>query len=84
MAGNVFIIEDTLKDPHFADNPYVTGHPFIRFYAGMALRDHKTKMPVGVFCIKDAKPKDSTTKEIAQFITFAHKAESELNIKLHS
>jgi putative transposase len=33
----IFVIEDTLLDPRFADNPQVTGKPFIRFYAGMAL-----------------------------------------------
>ena len=40
MAKNMFIIEDTYKDPCFADNPMVVGPPFIRFYAGFALFEH--------------------------------------------
>ena len=31
------VIEDTLSDPRFADNPLVVGEPHIRFYAGVPL-----------------------------------------------
>ena len=79
LATNIFIIEDTLKDPRFADNPMVIGFPFIRFYAGVALFDYKTRQPIGVFCVKDTKPKKLSTEEIAFIIDLADKAEKELN-----
>lgn len=79
LATNIFIVEDTLKDPRFFDNPMVKNYPFIRFYAGVALFDYKTKQPVGVFCVKDIKPKKLTTEEIAIIIDLAGKAEKELN-----
>ncbi|MFZ3011446.1 MAG: GAF domain-containing protein [Minisyncoccia bacterium] len=79
LATNVFIVEDTLKDPRFADNPTVVGEPFIRFYAGIALFDHKSRQPIGVFCVKDTKPKKLTTEEIGIMIDLANKAEKELN-----
>ncbi len=41
----IYIIEDTTKDDRFADNPAVIGKPFIRFYAGMTVRDRKTGQP---------------------------------------
>lgn len=79
MATNIFMIEDTLKDPRFADNPTVTGFPFIRFYAGIALFDQKTRQPIGVFCVKDTKPRKLSVEEIGVMIDLADKAEKELN-----
>ncbi|MBI3888855.1 GAF domain-containing protein [Candidatus Nomurabacteria bacterium] len=79
LAKNIFVVEDTLKDPRFADNPMVVGFPFIRFYAGVALFDYKTRQPIGVFCVKDTKPKKLTVQEIAIIIDLANKAEKELN-----
>jgi GAF domain-containing protein len=79
LAKNIFIVEDTLKDPRFADNPMVVGFPFIKFYAGVALFDYKTRQPIGVFCVKDTKPKKLTVQEIAIIIDMANKVEKELN-----
>jgi GAF domain-containing protein len=79
LAKNIFIVEDALKDPNFADNPMVVGFPFIRFYAGVALFDYQTHQPIGVFCVKDTKPKKLTVQEIAIIIDLANKAEKELN-----
>lgn len=78
----VFVIEDTLKDPRFIDNPHVVGPPFVRFYAGVALYDHATNQPVGVFCIKDNKPRQFNEQDVADLLHFAKLAENELNSKL--
>ena len=37
-SGDVLIVPDTKLDPQFADHPFVTGEPFVRFYAGVPLR----------------------------------------------
>ena len=79
FATDMFVVEDTLKDDRFKDNPMVIGSPYIRFYAGISLRDHKTHLPVGVFCVKDIKPKKLTLDEINIFMDLASKAEIELN-----
>lgn len=79
LATHIFVVEDALKDPRFADNPMVKNYPFIRFYAGVALFDYKTRQPIGVFCVKDTKPKKLTTEEIAIIIDLAGRAEKELN-----
>ncbi|MFH0804010.1 MAG: GAF domain-containing protein [Candidatus Zambryskibacteria bacterium] len=79
LAKNIFFVEDTLKDPRFADNPMVIGYPFIRFYGGIALIDHKSGQYVGVFCIKDTKPRTLNVEEVEIFIDLADRAEMELN-----
>jgi GAF domain-containing protein len=79
LATNIFIVEDTLKDPRFADNPMVTNFPFIRFYAGVALFDYKTHQPIGVFCVKDTKPRKFTEEEVSIIVGLADRAEKELN-----
>ena len=81
LASEMFIVEDTLKDERFKDNPQVMGKPFIRFYAGIALHEALTDYVLGVFCIKDTKPRDLSLSEINTFLDIAKKAEIELNTK---
>lgn len=79
FATTMFVVEDTLKDIRFFNNPTVIGYPFIRFYAGMTLLDHKTRFPIGVFCIKDTKPRKLNSEEISIIMDIAERAEKELN-----
>ena len=79
LAKDIFIVNDTLKDERFADNPMVIGSPFIRFYAGIALFDYKTNKAVGVFCVKDIKPRVFEAEEISILMDLANLAEIELN-----
>jgi len=82
MSQVIMIIGDTLKDPRFADNPMVKGEPFIRFYAGKSLYDRDSHLPVGVFCIKDKKPREMSPTDISDFLDLAHRAEEEINKKV--
>ncbi len=79
LAENVFIVEDTLKDERFKNNPYVTGAPHIRFYAGFAIRDAVSNLPIGVFCVKDLKPRSLSIEEIGILFELARKAEALIN-----
>ncbi|MBI1866536.1 MAG: GAF domain-containing protein [Candidatus Staskawiczbacteria bacterium] len=56
VEDEILVINDTLKDERFADNPMVIGEPFIRFYAGVPIMSADGAR-VGVFCIKDVKPR---------------------------
>jgi GAF domain-containing protein len=78
-SNYIFVIEDTLLDPRFADNPQVTGKPYVRFYAGMALRNKKNGLTVGVLCIKDTKPRKFSRRDILDLKDLAILAEEELN-----
>ncbi len=57
LEDGIFVIPDATKDDRFKDNPMVIGEPYIRFYAGVPLRDYAGNK-IGTFCIKDHKPKD--------------------------
>lgn len=83
MSEDILVIEDTLEDSRFADNPMVKGDPFIRFYAGKSLYDDSSHLPVGVFCIKDRKPRKFSLEDMNSFLELASKAEKEINSKVN-
>jgi GAF domain-containing protein len=53
---DVFVIEDTTKDPRFSQNPFVTGDPNVRFYAGAPLRTNDG-LNMGTLAVLDSKPR---------------------------
>jgi GAF domain-containing protein len=50
------VVDDARVDERFADNPYVTGYPGVRFYAGHPLILENGSC-VGTLCILDTKPR---------------------------
>jgi diguanylate cyclase (GGDEF)-like protein len=50
------VIEDTLRDVRFADNPLVTHAPRIRFYAGIPLHAESGEV-LGTLCLIDSTPR---------------------------
>jgi hypothetical protein len=48
----------------------------------MVLKELKTGTPIGVFCIKDKKPRKMSPEEVAILIDLANQAEDELNKKI--
>ncbi|MFE1597802.1 MBL fold metallo-hydrolase [Methylobacterium sp. ID0610] len=50
------VVPDTLLDARFADNPAVTGPPYIRFYAGQPLILAEGHC-IGTLCVADTRPR---------------------------
>ena len=50
--SHIFEITDAQKSPVFADNPLVTGRPWVRFYAGMPIIA-TDGTPVAALCVLD-------------------------------
>lgn len=56
QSGEVLEVPDAQLDPRFRDNPYVTGDPHIRYYAGAPL-SLPTGERVGTLCVIDRAPR---------------------------
>lgn len=63
-SGSMLVVEDTLLDPRFADNPLVT-ELGLRFYAGAPLRLDGAHT-IGTLCINDRQPRPFGASEQQQ------------------
>ena len=88
LVDGPFVIEDAAADPRFADNPYVTGGPRIRFYAGMPLKG-PNGYKIGTLCLIDSAPRKfslqdaSALRDLAAVVT-GELANKELSRAVHS
>lgn len=74
-----FIIEDTLLDQRFSDNPLVTQAPYIRFYCGMPLHG-PSGMRLGTLCLIDSAAKQIQPDQLRTLKDLAVWAETELGV----
>ncbi len=56
LQAQPMVVPDAREDSRFDDNPLVTGHPNIRFYAGAPLISGEGA-PLGSLCVIDTKPR---------------------------
>lgn len=77
LSEEIFIINNAVENPDFADNPLVTGPPNIRFYAGAPLHAPGGER-IGTLCIIDPHPRDMTIEEHATLRDLADWTETEL------
>jgi diguanylate cyclase (GGDEF)-like protein/PAS domain S-box-containing protein len=68
-AQDIMVVEDATLDPRFADNPFVTGAPGIRFYAGVPLRPAaegyaEDLAGIGTLCVVDTRPRTLSPQDV--------------------
>lgn len=77
LGDEPLIVNDTLRDDRFAENPVVIGDPHVRFYAGVPLHSADGAR-VGAFCIVDSKPRTLSPAQLQMLQDLARLVEEEL------
>lgn len=74
------VVPDATLDARFADNPFVTGEPNVRSYAGVPLSS-PDGYNLGALCVVDTKPREFTPAQIDILRNFAGLVMDELELR---
>jgi signal transduction histidine kinase len=74
------IVQDTLRDPRFSDNPLVTGDPNIRFYAGSPLLA-PTGEALGTLCVIGRQPASLSAEQAEALRVLANQVVIQLELR---
>jgi DNA-binding response OmpR family regulator len=79
-GSEIFVVEDAVLDPRFAENPLVLEEPRIRFYAGQPVRGPGGHN-VGTICIMDKNPREFTEEDQESLRDLGEMVEREIKAK---
>ncbi|MEH2002958.1 MAG: GAF domain-containing protein [Nostoc sp.] len=79
---NFVVVPDTLADETLANNPVVTGYPYVRFYAGVPLITPKGDM-LGTLCVIDQVPRELSQKQVEAFVALSRLVIDQLELRRH-
>lgn len=81
QGDQLFVVEDSLKDERFHDNPLVTGQPEVKFYAGapLVLRDN---IRLGTLCVIDHQARSLSAEQKQSLQALARQVVSQLELRL--
>lgn len=80
LQEHPLIVEDTLQDDRFADNPLVTGEPYIRSYAGAPLLTPQGNH-IGTLCVIDFVSRQLSQPQIEALQTLGRQVISQLELR---
>lgn len=80
--NRLLIVEDTLKDKRFKDNPLVKKDPPIRFYAAITIKS-EDDYPIGALCVYDSEPKTLTDEQVETIRILGKEVETHLKLRIN-
>ena len=79
---DLFIVRDVQLDTRFEGNPFVTGGPEIRFYAGAPLVTPDGHA-LGTLCVLDRTPRTLTPEQLEALDALRRQVEAQLELRLN-
>ena len=76
----LFIVPDARDDARFRDNPFVTGGPFVRFYAGAPLVTPDGHA-LGTICVIDSVPRTLTADQREALDALRRQVQAQLELR---
>ena len=80
QPAHIFIVPDAHADQRFADNPLVTGEPFIRFYAGVPLITPENQA-IGTLCVADSQPRELSPEQLGALQAIARQVTAQMVLR---
>jgi diguanylate cyclase (GGDEF)-like protein len=82
LSPDLFVVPDAREDRRFSDNPFVTGEPWIRFYAGAPLVAPGGEA-VGTVCVMDRVPRTLTDTQANALRALSRQVMALLELRRH-
>lgn len=76
----IMVVNDSLLDERFINNPFVIGDPSVRFYAGVPLETPDGNI-LGTLCVIDHEPKEITENQKKSLKLLAKRTMDHLNMR---